>query len=170
MTSQWRPMTAARAMATSPASSPRPARTWSYTNDAIGFFNVLSTVKCVVIRRVTASLRTRRVRLVISVSFVSLYLFVFEDRVANCALYCASVLNFVCDIGTVLIIRSRNTHHVYVRVFHLIPRFFSQVGFHRFFYKLVYFISLFEMSANGERVTSCEPDWLVEPLMHCSLT
>lgn len=89
---------------------------------------------------------------------------------ANCALYRASVLNFVCDIGTVLIIRSRNSQHVYVRDFHLILRFISQVGFYRFSYKLVYFISFFEMSANGEQVTSCEPDWIVEPLMHCSLT
>lgn len=109
-------------------------------------------------------------RSVIFVSLVSLYLFVVEDRVANCALYRASVLNFECDIGTVLIIRSRNTHHVYVRVFHLISRIISQVGFYKFSYKLVYFISFFEMFANGERVTSCEPDWLVEPLMHCSLT
>lgn len=127
-------------------------------------------MKYVVIRRVTASLRTRRARSAIFVSLVSLYLFVVEDRVANCALYRASVLNFVCDIGTVLIIRSRNCHHVYVRVFHLIPRFISQVGFYRFSYKLVYIILFFEMSVNGERVTSCEPDWLVEPLMHCSLT
>lgn len=82
---------------------------------------------------------------VIFVSLVSLYLFVVEDRVANCALYRASVLNFVCDIGTVLIIRSRNTHHVYVRVFHLIPRIISQVGFYKFSYRLVYFIVLWNV-------------------------
>lgn len=67
-------------------------------NDAIGFFNVLSTPRCSVIRRVTVALRTRRyIRAVYFCFTFAFILFTVEDGATNRSLLGASVIT--CDIG-----------------------------------------------------------------------